>query len=130
MVNIVIIWKVMRFYLCHIPDLILKLYMRVYKFPVCLMVINATFNNISFISWRSVLLVEETRGPGENHRPVVTDKIYHIMLYILPWSKFELATSVVISTDCIGSCKSKYHTIQDGPYIPSLSNICNPICAM
>ena len=25
------------------------------------------FNNISVISWRSVLLVEETGGPGENH---------------------------------------------------------------
>ena len=24
-------------------------------------------NNISVISWRSVLLVEETRVPGENH---------------------------------------------------------------
>ena len=35
-----------------------------------LLVFNATFNNISVISWRSVLLVEETRGPGENHRPV------------------------------------------------------------
>ena len=35
---------------------------------VCLMVFNATFNNISVtstsISWRSVLLVEETEGPG------------------------------------------------------------------
>ena len=38
----------------------------------CLMVFNATFNNISVISWRSVLLVEETRGPGENHRPVTS----------------------------------------------------------
>ena len=36
----------------------------------CLMVFNATFNNISVISWRSVLLVGETRGLGENHRPV------------------------------------------------------------
>jgi hypothetical protein len=27
------------------------------------MVFNATFNNISVISWRSVLLVEETGGP-------------------------------------------------------------------
>jgi len=36
------------------------------------MVFNATFNNISVISWRSVLLVEETRGPGENHRPVAS----------------------------------------------------------
>jgi len=34
------------------------------------MVFNATFNNISVISWRSVLLVEETGVLGENHRPV------------------------------------------------------------
>jgi hypothetical protein len=33
------------------------------------MVFNATFNNISFIWWRSVLLVEET---GENHRSVAS----------------------------------------------------------
>jgi hypothetical protein len=33
------------------------------------MVLNATFNTISVISWRSVLLVEETKVPGENHRP-------------------------------------------------------------
>jgi hypothetical protein len=30
---------------------------------------NATFNNISVISWRSVLLVKETAVPGENHQP-------------------------------------------------------------
>ena len=39
---------------------------------VCLMVFNATFNTISVISWRSVLLVEETGGPGENHRHVAS----------------------------------------------------------
>jgi hypothetical protein len=37
-----------------------------------LMVFNATFNNISVISWQSVLLVEETGGFGENHRPVAS----------------------------------------------------------
>ena len=41
----------------------------------------------------------------------VTDKLYHIMLYTSPWSRFELTTSVVKGTDCIGSCKSNYHTI-------------------
>ena len=41
----------------------------------------------------------------------VIDKFYHIMLYTSPWSRFELTTSVVIDTDCIGSCKSNYHTI-------------------
>jgi hypothetical protein len=29
------------------------------------MVVNATFNNISVISWQSVLLMEETGVPGE-----------------------------------------------------------------
>jgi len=38
------------------------------------MVFNATFNNISVISWRSVLLVEETTDLLQ-----VTDKLYHIM---------------------------------------------------
>jgi hypothetical protein len=37
-------------------------------FLVWLMVLYATFNNISVISWRSVLLVEEIGVPGENHR--------------------------------------------------------------
>jgi hypothetical protein len=34
-----------------------------------IMVFNAMFNNISVISWRLVLLVEET---GENHRPITS----------------------------------------------------------
>ena len=38
------------------------------------MVFSDTFNNISVISWRSVLLVEETRVPEENHRPVEMKK--------------------------------------------------------
>jgi hypothetical protein len=43
----------------------------------------------------------------------VTDTLYHIMLYTSPWSRFKLTTSdsVVIGTDCMGSCKSNYHTI-------------------
>jgi len=40
------------------------------------MVLNATFNNISVISWRSVLMVDETTDLTQ-----VTDKLYHIMLY-------------------------------------------------
>ena len=43
----------------------------VYLF-VCLMVVNATFNNILAISWWSGLLVEETGRPGDNHRPVAS----------------------------------------------------------
>ena len=43
---------------------------------------NATFNNMSVMSWQFVLLVEEIGVPGENHGlSQVTDKLYHIMLY-------------------------------------------------
>ena len=46
------------------------------------MVINATFNNISVISLRSVLLVEETGVPGETTElSQVNDQFDHIMLY-------------------------------------------------
>jgi len=48
---------------------------------VMVMVFNATFNNISAISWRSVLLLEETGVLGKNYHPQVTDKLYHIILY-------------------------------------------------
>jgi len=42
------------------------------------MVFNATFINISVISWRSVLLVEETEYPEKTtNLPLVTDKLYH-----------------------------------------------------
>jgi len=41
---------------------------------VWLMVLNGTFTNISAISWRSVLLVEETGVPGEKHIPVASHK--------------------------------------------------------
>jgi hypothetical protein len=40
------------------------------RVKVEVMVLNATFNNISAISWRSGLLVEETGIPGENHRHI------------------------------------------------------------
>jgi hypothetical protein len=36
------------------------------------MVFNATFNNISVISWQSVLLLEDSGVPGENHWSVAS----------------------------------------------------------
>jgi hypothetical protein len=33
---------------------------------------DATVNNISVISWRSALLMEETGVPEDNHRPVTS----------------------------------------------------------
>jgi hypothetical protein len=34
--------------------------------------LSATFNNISVISWRSILLVEGTGAPGENQHPAAS----------------------------------------------------------
>jgi hypothetical protein len=38
------------------------------------MAFNTTFNNILALSWRSVLLMEKTKAPGENHRHASTHR--------------------------------------------------------
>jgi hypothetical protein len=45
-------------------------------------VVNATFNSISVISWRSVLLVGVTGVPGENHWPATSYKLYRTCIFL------------------------------------------------
>ena len=77
------------------------------------MLINATFNNISAISWRSVLLVE---GTGENHRPAAShwQTLPHNVVSSTPrheWGS-NSQTLVVIGTHCTQVVeKFNYHTI-------------------
>ena len=49
---------------------------------VGVMMLNATFNNISAILWRSVLLMEEPKYLEKTtDQPQVTDKLHHIILH-------------------------------------------------
>ena len=78
------------------------------------MVLNDTFNNTLVIFWRYVLLVGETRDPGENQQPAASrgQTLSHNVVSRTPLlAGCELTTLVVIGTDCIGSCKSNYLTI-------------------
>ena len=77
------------------------------SYKVWFMVFYATFNNISVISWQSVLLVEVTRGPGENHRPVASH--WQTLSHNEQDSNSQLQWWWALITQC--SCKFNYHTI-------------------
>jgi hypothetical protein len=52
-----------------VPNVLQFVWVEGGRYLVWCIVFKATFSNISLISWRSVLLVEDTRVPRENHRP-------------------------------------------------------------
>ena len=74
------------------------------------MVYNATFNNLSVISWWSVLLVKET---GENHRPVAShlQTLSHNVVSSTPRHERDSNSQLqwMIGTDCIVVINPNYH---------------------
>jgi hypothetical protein len=72
----------------------------------CLTPRSTIFQLCQFYWWRKLEDPEKTTNLSQ-----VADKLDHSMLYTSPCSRFELKTSLVMSADCICSCKSNYHTI-------------------
>ena len=63
MINRLSVCLINRLWVCMINKTV-----SMFDYTVGLVVVfNTTFNNISFISWWSVFLVEEIGVPGENH---------------------------------------------------------------
>ena len=80
---------------------------------VFLMVFNANLNNISVSWWRTVFVVggrfnwwRKLEKPTESRPQTLSHNVVQS-----PWSRFELTTLVVVSTECMGSYESNYHSI-------------------
>jgi hypothetical protein len=63
-------------------------------------VINATFSNISAISWRPVLVVEEAGIPEENHRSCSSN-----------WSTWSLAAARRVHPFCNLQIRARTHAV-------------------
>ena len=69
--------------------------------------------HFSVISWRKVLLVGDTRLPGESHRPAAIHlkSLSYNSVSSTPRHDRDSNLQVVIGTYCIGGYESNYHTI-------------------
>jgi len=63
-------------------------------------VFNATFSNISAMSWRPVLVVEEAGVPGQNHRPWTSN-----------WLPLSLAAVSRVHPFCNLQSRARMHAV-------------------
>ena len=79
------------------------------------MVFNATFNNISVISWWSVILVKENGVPGENYRPAVSHwkTLSHTLKRYINYRIFPFK----LCSLCVGKLKHEWKLFSYNTYM-------------
>ena len=80
-----------------------------------LLVLNATFNNVSVGQFFGAGNRSTWRKPLTCRMSLTNFITKCCIVHTSPWKRFILTTLVVIGTDWTGSCKSNYHTITRSP---------------
>ena len=89
-------------------------------------VFNATFNNISVITWRSVLLVQETGVPRENHRPVANNwrTVSHNVVSSTPSHERSTLVWLFTQTETLLNSESKTSPLKFPEMLTYSGNTC------
>ena len=103
---------------CKVLDMIVSWNRLRFRF----MVFNVTFNNISVISWRSVLMVEGNRSawrkPLTCRKSLTSFNLKCCIEYTSPWTGFELNKS---------QTNISMLRLQSGPMVPCIHVLFQPI---
>ena len=110
-----------------IPDI--SYYWATIRIRVRAMMFNATFNNISVISWWAVLLVEESGVPGENHRPIAIhwQTLWHngvssTLAWALPFLLTIKSNQRILWKDHLNGDGQQFHQYQQQNKQPPLTS--------
>ena len=90
---------------------------------VRVVVLNTTFNNILVILWWSVLLVEETGVPGENHGPVSSH-------WQILYNDIMMVRTLHIYLSSIFNCKNSLKYTKYVAAVVRFQSVCPNVCHM
>ena len=90
---------------------------------VRVLVLNTTFNNILDILWQSVLLVEKTGVPGENHGSVASH-------WQILYNDIMMVRTLHINHSSIFNCKNSLKFTKYVAAVVCFQSVCPNVCHM